>query len=384
MKSQARPPDALAGSTHTGFLLDSTWLAMNVKVQRRAKNAERNPPAFPPPDSDKDARTRAQALRPATVAMPAIKPKYPAAELIRSALQGAIVRLLAADPEARRGEPEGVHRLRTSTRRLRSELRTVSDLVDREWREHLEQELKWLAAVLGSVRDLDILCQRLHLAAPAVAGNGRASASPCDTGQGDTLAPLVLALRERHSQNSRALREALQGERYRDLLASLAAAIECPTLKDDAWEPCRRALPPLAAAAWRKLKKGGRDLEAASPDADFHQVRKLAKRARYAAELIAPALGSRTAKDAKRFIRLTIQLQDILGEHQDAIVAATELQRFLARNPHDQKLAHRVHDVLETQHQAAQATRAKFFDVWKKLDRKKSLRWFKGTSNVKS
>ena len=275
---------------------------MNVKVQRRAKNAERNLPAFPPPDSDKapdsdkDARTRAQALRPATVAMPAIKPKYPAAELIRSALQGAIVRLLAADPEARRGEPEGVHRLRTSTRRLRSELRTVSDLVDREWREHLEQELKWLAAVLGSVRDLDILCQRLHLAAPAVAGNGRASASPCDTGQGDTLAPLVLALRERHSQNSRALREALQGERYRNLLASLAAAIESPTLKDDAWEPCRRALPPLAAAAWRKLKKGGRDLKATSPDVDFHQVRKLAKRARYAAELIAPALGSRTAK----------------------------------------------------------------------------------------
>ena len=86
----------------------------------------------------------------------------------------------------------------------------------------------------------------------------------------------------------------MQGERYRNLLASLAAAIECPALKDDAWEPCRRALPPLAAAAWRKLKKGGRDLEAASPDADFHQVRKLAKCARYAAELIAPALGSRT------------------------------------------------------------------------------------------
>ena len=181
-----------------------------------------------------------------------------------------------------------------------------------------------------------------------------------------------------------ALREALQGERYRNLLASLAAAIESPTLKDDAWEPCRRALPPLAAAAWRKLKKGGRDLEAASPDADFHQVRKLAKRARYAAELIAPALGSRTAKDAKRFIRLTTQLQDILGEHQDAIVAATELQRFLARNPQDQKLAHRIHDVLETQHQAAQATRAKFFDVWKKLDRKKSLRWFKATAKVRS
>src|SRR5208337_3443063 len=169
---------------------------MNVKVQRRANNAERNPPAFPSPDSAKEGRTPAQALRLPTLAMPAIKPKYPAAELIRSALEGAIARMQAAGPEASRGEPEGVHRLRTSTRRLRSELRTVSDLVDREWGEHLQQELKWLAAELGSVRDLDILCQRLHSAATPRAGNGRVSASPCDRGQVDILAPLVLTLRE--------------------------------------------------------------------------------------------------------------------------------------------------------------------------------------------
>ena len=81
---------------------------MNVKVQRRSKSAGRNSP----PNSAKEARTPAEALRPATVAMPAIKPKYPVAELIRSALKGAIARLQAADPEARRGEPEGVHRLR--------------------------------------------------------------------------------------------------------------------------------------------------------------------------------------------------------------------------------------------------------------------------------
>ncbi len=357
---------------------------MNVKVQRRAKNAERNLPDYPSPGRDAEARMPAQALSPATVAMPVIKPKYPAAELIRSALKGAIARIQAADPEARRGEPEGVHRLRTSTRRLRSELRTVSDLVDREWAEHLEQELKWLAAELGSVRDLDILCQRLQSAASPVAGNGRVSASTYDPGHDDTLAPLVDELRERHSQNSRALHEDLQGERYRSLIASLAAGIECTALENEAWEPCRKALPPLIAAAWQRLKRGGRDLEEASPDADFHQVRKLAKRARYAAELIAPALGSRRLEDAKRFIRLTTQLQDILGEHQDAIVAATELQHFLARNPHDQQLAHRIHDVIETEQQAAQATRAKFFDVWKKLDRKKSLRWFKATAKVRS
>ena len=265
---------------------------MNVKVQRRAKNAEPNPPAFPSPESNEEARTQAQAIKPATLAMPAIKPKYPAAELIRSALKGAIARMQGADPEARRGEPDGVHRLRTSTRRLRSELRTFSDLVDSEWGEHLEQELKWLAAELGSVRDLDILCQRLHSAASPVTAESRRSASTCKIVTDGTLAPFFLKLRERHSQHSRALREALQGERYRNLLASLATAIECPTLKDDAYKPCWKALPPLAAAASRQLKKGGRDLEPDSPDEDFHQVRKLAKRARYAAELIAPALGS--------------------------------------------------------------------------------------------
>src|SRR5271165_464185 len=80
--------------------------------------------------------------RPAIVALPRIRPRQPAVDLIRTALRGAMSRLEAADPEARRGDVEGIHRLRTSTRRLRSELQAVRDLVKRDWREHLEQELK--------------------------------------------------------------------------------------------------------------------------------------------------------------------------------------------------------------------------------------------------
>jgi CHAD domain-containing protein len=357
---------------------------MNVKIQRGAKNPERKPLAFPSKDGEQKASERELSIVPPTLIMRAIKPKSPAAELIGVALKGAIARMQSADPEARRGEPEGVHRLRTSTRRLRSELRTVADLVDREWGESRELELKWLAGELGSVRDLDILCQRLHSTACPGTNNGSPCCSPANPCQDDLLAPLFLELRERHAQSSRSLREALQSERYHDLLASLAAAIECPTLKDEAWKPCRKVLPPLVAVAWRQLKKAGRALDADSPDADFHQVRKLAKRARYTAELIAPALGAHRQEHAKRFIRLTTQLQDILGEHQDAIVAATELEQFRDRSPHDQCLAHRVQDLLKTQHQAAEASRAKFFDEWKKLDRKKSLRWFKTSGKVRN
>jgi len=38
--------------------------------------------------------------------------------------------------------------------------------------------------------------------------------------------------------------------------------------------------------------------EASHPDADFHELRKRAKRARYTAELIAPIMGRRAARAA--------------------------------------------------------------------------------------
>jgi CHAD domain-containing protein len=283
----------------------------------------------------------------------------------------------AADPEARRGDIEGIHRLRTSTRRLRSELRTVRHLIDADWRQHLEGELKWLAGMLGSVRDLDILSQRLRDALPPPATRVQRNGKPPDPANGDTLRPFFDALRERHADGSQALREALRGTRYQKLLADLELGIDRPPLKDDAWEPCRSALPPLAVEAWKRLKKDARALRASDPDAAFHEVRKLAKRARYTAELIAPALGDSAQKASQRFIRLATQVQDTLGEHQDAIVAITEIEHFLAEQPRGIAFLHAAHDLLDTQRAAAQASRSHFFDVWAKLHRKKSLRWLR-------
>jgi CHAD domain-containing protein len=288
-----------------------------------------------------------------------------------------MARLEAADPEARRGDVEGVHRLRTSTRRLRSELQAVRDLVEREWREHLQEELKWLAGMLGNVRDLDILIHRLKTAIDPPAGQNGTPTGQSKSGSIGPLEPLFQDLEQRHAQNSRDLRDALQSDRYRNLVAALKASNAAPAVREEAWEPCRTVLPPLIEAAWRRLRTGGRDLGTDTPDADFHEVRKSAKRARYAAELIAPALGNRADRRAKRFISLTTEVQDVLGEHQDAIVAATEIERFLADHAHDEEADRAARELLETQRVAAQSARSKFFDVWKKLDRKKSVRWFK-------
>ena len=328
-------------------------------------------------DGDRE-QAPTHTVAPPPVKPPRVRPAEPSARLIRSALIAALSRVQAADPEARRGEVEGIHRLRTSTRRLRSELRTVRDLIDQASREQLEGELKWLADALGSVRDLDILRDRLHAAARACRGEK----GPGDAGShqvDDRLQPLFRSFEDRREAGSQALRDALAGDRYRNLVATLEEWIVHPPLKDEAWEPCRTTLPALGLAAWKRLKKGARALSKSGPEEEFHEVRKRAKRARYTAELIAPALGSRIEKKARRFIRLTTKVQDILGEHQDAVVAASEVERFLAESDQgrDEAVRRDAHALLESQRRAAQAARIRFFDCWNRLDRKKSTRWLK-------
>jgi CHAD domain-containing protein len=305
--------------------------------------------------------------QPTLLGFPRLKPDDAAGDVVVAAFRGAVSRISASDPEARRGDAEGIHRLRTSTRRLRSELKALEVLIDRHWREPMEEELKWLAGLLGKVRDLDILLARLKEAAPPDRLDG----------DGLVVAPLLTALHERHELATRALFEGLQGERYRALLTALHQAVEHPDLTDAAWEPCSTALPPLADAAWRRLKKGARSMRPSDPVEDFHELRKRAKFARYTAELIAPVLGPEVAETASQFVRLTTRIQSVLGDHQDATVSIAEIDRALEEHCDDSRFAEVAGRLLKAEQAAARAARASFFTVWDKLDRKKVRRWMK-------
>jgi CHAD domain-containing protein len=299
-----------------------------------------------------------------TVAVPRIKPSDPVVRAVVASLERGLSRIQSIEDDARRGDVEGIHRLRTTTRRLRSELRAFRALIETAWIGPLEGEMKWLAGLLGDVRDLDVLMDRFRKAAEE---EGLST---------EALAPLFSELMARHAHASRDLRAALQSDRYRDLLAALQDAIDRPSLNAGACTPCRTALPPLAAAAWRRLKKCGRGLRIDDPDEAFHEVRKRAKRARYTAEMVAPALSGAAAKGAHRFIRGATRVQDVLGEHQDAVVAGHELAGLVARYPHGPEFEEAARRVLDGQHEAARGAREAFFDAWGKLDRKRSRRWF--------
>ena len=112
---------------------------------------------------------------------------------------------------------------------------------------------------------------------------------------------------------------ALSRKRYFDLLDRLAEADRPPLreagdvrLADLWWAEVRRMLMAFAV------------LDERSPDDELHAARIRVKRARYAAELAAHELGPA----GKRFVSAAKKLQDVLGEHQDAVVAEEWLTRF--------------------------------------------------------
>ncbi len=118
-----------------------------------------------------------------------------------------------------------------------------------------------------------------------------------------------------------------------ELEHTLVIAVGTIPLTDDAWRPCRAALPPLVAETWSRLKHAGRALKPDDPDEAFHDVRKRAKRARYAAEAVREALDARRGDGSRRFIRRAKRVQEVLGAHQDAVVAASEIARVAHAHP---------------------------------------------------
>ncbi|WP_158079322.1 CHAD domain-containing protein [Actinomadura sp. CNU-125] len=220
--------------------------------------------------------------------------------------------LIEFDPRARLGENDAVHRMRVATRRLRSTLQAYRPVLDPARTEPLQAELRWLAAVLGEVRDLEVLRMRFA--------------------DGPSFFVDDLARRERGAY--RRMNLALKEPRYFELLDALDALIADPPLGERAQRKARKELPVLVSRVWERMARQYRTIETAEdPDLARHETRKAAKRARYAAELATPVLGAaakRVAKDAKR-------IQEVLGEHQDGVLAMERLRavKGRARTPQD-------------------------------------------------
>lgn len=286
----------------------------------------------------------------------------PATKAVQTALTSGLNRLLKFDPNARLGTASAIHGMRTSTRRLRSTLRSFSRLIKPEWARPVEGELKWLAQVLGTVRDLDVLHARFSEAAPHARKR---------------LAPLFQAIEMEREQAQENLNETLAGDRYQRLIDRLKFAAEFPAMREDAKIRRKSDLARLMLKPWKSLKKAGRALELNDHAEAFHEVRKRAKRVRYTAEDLAEVLGGWRVKEAGRFAKEATRIQRTLGEHQDAIIAARMLSGAVVNSPHLSSFVAAAQKLQLEQHRHADKARKHYFKVWNKFDRKSLRRWIK-------
>src|SRR5262249_43941012 len=141
-----------------------------------------------------------------------------------------------------------------------------------------------------------------------------ATLDPEDRGAGQAL---LRALGKARLRTREELMAALDSPRYFTLLDRIEATIAAPPVADPAV-----ALLDIAAGAFKKLRKTVKGLPKEPTDADFHAIRIKAKRARYSAELVVPEVG----RPVERFIDRVKDLQDLLGDNQDAVVAETRLR----------------------------------------------------------
>ncbi|HEX8966867.1 MAG TPA: CHAD domain-containing protein [Chloroflexota bacterium] len=210
-------------------------------------------------------------------------------------------------PQARLGgDPEHVHQTRVATRRLRAGLRVFADVLPPDVG-GLREELGWIAAQLGPVRDLDVQVGRLGEIAAQLDLSG-------------VLAPYGTWLEDQRQRALAVFDDAFRSERFTGLTDRLGhldelsppAGADQPLL-DDASRRLRRA--------FRRLRKRANGLGNSAPASRFHQARIGAKRLRYTTEFFEPVYG----KPARRLIKTATSLQDLLGDHQDGIVSGQRI-----------------------------------------------------------
>ncbi|MGV4923792.1 CYTH and CHAD domain-containing protein [Streptomyces sp. BHT-5-2] len=245
-----------------------------------------------------------------------------AGDVVLRYVRAQVRALVELDPAVRRELPDAVHQMRVATRRLRSAFRSYGKVLDRAATDPLGVELKWLAAELGVGRDQEVLADRLTTALAGVPRTLR-------------LGPVRARLRTwsvRRGAGARdRLLDALDGPRYLALLDDLHALLGAPPLRGPAARPARSVVAGAVLKDYRRLARRVEDAldTPAGPARDeaLHNARKAAKRTRYAAEAATPALG----RPARKFTRRAKQLQQLLGDHQDSVVARAALRELAAQ-----------------------------------------------------
>lgn len=252
----------------------------------------------------------------------------PARLVLHQRLSRLVEELRRRDSEVRRGVPDGVHQMRVTCRRLRAALATYRPLVDRDVTDPVRDELRWVARALGEGRDAEVVLERLRTAVDA---------EPRRLVVGPVKRRLDRTYGDRQRHAGAQADRVLTSDRYLRLLGRLEALVTDPPWRDVAEEPARDVLLARTKRDFKRLRRRteralplvesqGSEVDQALRDEALHDVRKAAKRLRYACEALEPVWGS----DAKALRKAAQEITRVLGDRQDGVVALGDLRPLAA------------------------------------------------------
>jgi CHAD domain-containing protein len=225
------------------------------------------------------------------------------------------------------------------------------------------EDLRWVARDLGRVRDVDVLLKRL------------------DDRGGELfpeLQPVKDVLESRRDAARGGLRQALSSEGYVAFLDSLLKYVDQPGFTPTADRFAASVIPGLVSHTYSGLAEAVDALRGNESDENYHEVRIHAKRTRYAAEAAAMCLQKQARKGAVRMARLSEDVQNILGDRQDATVMRKLLLDTIAQDDRGSLVCLATGRLFEREIQSTRANESLFWETWTELRRKKNREWLNG------
>jgi CHAD domain-containing protein len=250
---------------------------------------------------------------PGLLPTPALEDPDSVAVIVVGALRGLTQELIRIDPLARADAPDAVHQMRTTVRRLRSVLAVYSRLFDKSAGADLRSELKHLGTELGRARDAEVRGDRMASELTDVAPHPHA----------DAEVRLVGGARRDYAAELERARSYLLSPRYYRLLDALDAFTDWPPVTEKAAKPARTEIRRgLAKAVTAVADATAAVSKADNPEVALHEVRKAARRLRYAAEAVARAQPVASAdRKRKKKARKKVEARSATLRHRAARIA---------------------------------------------------------------
>jgi CHAD domain-containing protein len=245
-----------------------------------------------------------------------VDPSMSVGQVAFAVLRRHVGAMLANEPGTRIGDDvEDLHDMRVATRRLRAALSIFADALPVRFA-RFRDELGWVADALGAVRDLDVQLEQ-HDAWVASSTEEDAAA----------LHPLRGMLLDQRLDARERMIAHLDSARYGRLVDAFTTALRRGPLRtaQASRAPALAVAPELITDRRRKVRKAGREALRSPSPSSLHRLRIRAKRLRYALEFLSPLYPA----EATPLVKRLVELQDLLGLHQDADVAIRRLRSMV-------------------------------------------------------